>query len=389
METVPPQEIAARLGAFQQKVAELGAVGALVTGKTDRFYLCGTTQEAFLWVPARGDAELWVIRDAARARAESPVAVGEVAGWRELWERARRAAGRGPVGIAADTFTVAEMARLGFRSTEEVVDVTPALLALRARKSPWEIAKMEETGRMAAQVYAYAAQVLRPGMTEAELGGLLFAKAMALGHEGVLRSRGSFEPYSWHVLSGPNAALPGAVDTPMSGTGLSPSFPTGAGCRPLRRGEPVLVDFAVCRYGYQTDQTRTFCLGPPPEWLREAHEGVLAVHGRLTAALRPGVSAGGVFAAGWEAARHSRLSGYLGPPERPCRFVGHGVGLETVEPPLIAEGARAPIEPGMTIALEPKAVREGLGGTGVEETFVVTEAGARSLFPFPPELVVV
>ncbi|MHB8762835.1 MAG: M24 family metallopeptidase [Deferrisomatales bacterium] len=385
---VPPSEVQARVRAFRGRLAARGLGAALVHARVDRFYLSGTAQEGLLWVEAEGDPVLWVLRDPVRARAESPLGVVPAGGWRDLWAWARAARRGRPVGIAAELLTLADLGRFGL-SPAEARDVGPDLLDLRSRKSPWEVARLEETGRVAAEVYRHAADILRPGLTEAEFAGALFARAMALGHEGLLRSRGGFEAYSWHVLSGPNAALPGAVDTPMSGAGPSPAFPMGAGPRRIRRGEPVMVDFGVSVFGYQTDQTRTFCLGPPPDWLRELHGGLEAVHRRLAQTLRPGVEAGQVFAAGIDEAAARGLTGYLGTPDRRCRFVGHGVGLEIVEPPIVAEGSRRGLAAGQVIALEPKAVAGDLGGAGLEDTYLVGDDGPRPLAPIPLELIVV
>ncbi|MDP2644331.1 MAG: M24 family metallopeptidase, partial [Desulfobacterales bacterium] len=41
-------------------------------------------------------------------------------------------------------------------------------------------------------------------------------------------------------------------------------------------------------------------------------------------------------------------------------FVGHGIGLELIEPPFIAKNRNDPLAPGMTFALEPKMVFEGV-----------------------------
>lgn len=383
---VPPSEITGRLAAFRGRLRRRGLSGALLTSRAGRFYLAGTSQDGALWVEAERDPVLWVVRDAVRARRETPVEVVPVAGRRELWGAARGRVAPGRPGIEADVLSVADLGRLGL-SAGAVEDVSGELLDQRRRKSPWEVGRLEEAGRIAAAVYAHAAEVLRPGLTEVELAGLLFARAQALGHEGLLRCRG-FEAYSWHVLSGPNCGLAGANDSPMSGEGLSPAFPVGAGRRTIRRGEPVLVDFGVCALGYHLDQTRTFCLGAPPAWLAEGYGAVEAVYAALRAALLPGRTAGEVFAAGAERARELGLEGYLGPPERRCRFVGHGVGVELVEAPLLAEGSPHPLEAGEVVAVEPKAVFPG-GGCGAEDTFLLTEAGPRPLADLPPGLLVV
>ena len=228
----------------------------------------------------------------------------------------------------------ADLRHLGLTDLQAVTDVSSDLLALRRRKSPWEIGRLEETGRVAAAVYRHAAEILRPGMTEAEFAGLLFAHAMQLGHEGLHRSRGAFEAYSWHVLSGPNTARPGAVDTPMSGEGLSPAFPwgrrtpgdptRGTGDRRLRDQRASATRPtrpAPSASGRRPTGSWRSTLGSSksttPSWR-------LCGRGRLPARCSPG---------GRRRPRSLGLTGYLGRPGHRCRFVGHGVGLEIVEPP--------------------------------------------------------
>lgn len=384
---VPEAEVQARVAGFRERLGARGLRGGLVTGRVDRYYLAGTAQDGLLWVDAQADPRFFVLRDVARARAETPLDVIPVSGRRELWTRARELLGAASAGIILDVLSSGDLLRLGIDDLAAVADVTPDLLALRSRKSPWEVARMEQAGRVAAQVYQHGTEILRPGMTEAEFSGRLFAKAMELGHEGTLRSRGAFEAYSWHVLSGPNAAKPGAMDTPMSGEGLSPAFPWGASRRRIGRGEPVIVDFGISLFGYQTDQTRTFCLGPAPAWLEEAHAAILEVHRAMIGHLRPGALVGEVFARGQATARALGLTGYLGHEGARCRFVGHGIGLETVEPPVVAEGSETVLEGSFAVALEPKAVVGDLGGVGVEDTFLIEETGARPLAPIPLELI--
>ena len=387
MLNVPESEIRARIESLRARLSTRGLRGAFFTARVDRFYLSGTVQEGILWVGAEEDPRLFVLRDADRARSETPLEVVAVSGWRELWIRARDLVGAGRIGLTLDVLCAAHLRHLGLDDLHAAADVSPDLLALRSRKSLWEIGRLEETGRVAADVFRHATEILRPGMSEVEFAGLLFAHAMKLGHEGLLRTRGSFEAYSWHVLSGPNTARSGAVDTPMSGEGLSPAFPWGAGRRAIQRGEPVIVDFGVSLFGYQTDQTRTFCVGPAPDWLLEAHAGILEVYRCMVATLREGAIAGEVFARGEEQARSLGLSGYLGRPGHRCRFVGHGVGLEIVEPPLIAQGVKEVLQLFSAIALEPKAIIGNLGGVGVEDTLLLDDTGVRPLASIPLELI--
>ena len=56
------------------------------------------------------------------------------------------------------------------------------------------------------------------------------------------------------------------------------------------------------------------------------------------------------------------------------KFLGHSIGLVMDEAPAIAKGFKQPLE-----AVEPKIALPGLGLVGTENTYVVTEKGARSL----------
>jgi Xaa-Pro aminopeptidase len=77
----------------------------------------------------------------------------------------------------------------------------------------------------------------------------------------------------------------------------------------------------------------------------------------------------------------------MGIGDSQVRFVGHGVGLELDELPVLATGFDIPLEPGMTIAIEPKFFFPERGGVGIENTYLVTETGFENLTVFPEEIV--
>ena len=77
---------------------------------------------------------------------------------------------------------------------------------------------------------------------------------------------------------------------------------------------------------------------------------------------------------------------YLGPPGYKVTFVGHGIGLELIEPPLIAKNRKEPLEAGMTVALEPKIVFQDEFIAGIESVFLVTESGSQLITKIPGEI---
>ena len=56
-----------------------------------------------------------------------------------------------------------------------------------------------------------------------------------------------------------------------------------------------------------------------------------------------------------------------------AKFIGHGVGLEINEPPVLSPRSRDLLEAGMAIALEPKFVLPSIGAVGIENTYIVRE----------------
>jgi Xaa-Pro aminopeptidase len=77
----------------------------------------------------------------------------------------------------------------------------------------------------------------------------------------------------------------------------------------------------------------------------------------------------------------------MGLGEERVRFVGHGVGLELDDLPVLASGFEIPLEPGMTIAVEPKVFFPGRGGVGIEDTYVITGTGFEKLTLSPAHII--
>jgi Xaa-Pro aminopeptidase len=77
----------------------------------------------------------------------------------------------------------------------------------------------------------------------------------------------------------------------------------------------------------------------------------------------------------------------MGPPGAQARFVGHGVGLELDELPVLASGFDAPLREGQTVALEPKFVFPDLGAVGIENTWAVAPGGGVRITELPDDVI--
>ncbi len=376
----PADEVERRIAAFQTVLEERALDGALILQNADLYYFSGTIQQSHLYVPAGGPPSLFTRKVVERARRESPLDdVVALPSTRDLPAAIVARHGRLPVqlGLELDVLPVRLVRRLQkLFPGAAFADIGPDVVRLRAVKSAWEIERIAVAAALADEVFHRASELLEEGMTEAAFAGRVESEARALGHEGVIRMRGfNQEMFYGQLLSGTSGTAATFLDTPLGGTGLSPAVAQGVSFRPIRRGDHVVFDFVAVREGYMADFTRILVLGRLRDELARAYGAALQVEEAVRAVARPGVTCGAVWAAAEAAAQTAGLSeSFMGVGEGKVRFVGHGVGLELDELPVLAAG-ESRLEEGMVFALEPKFVLPGLGAIGVENTWRVTEDG--------------
>ena len=384
---VPYEEIGKRLTKLKSGMEKNEIEGLLVIQKMDRYYLSGTTQDGFLFVPVEGTPLLMIKRELERAKLESPLKnVVGMKSIRDLSPLMNTYFGRIPnsLGLELDVLSVKDYFRFQeiFPGTT-FVDASSLIRDIRKMKSPFEIDLMKIAGEIGRKVYREGREMLKESMTEIEFGGLLEAAAKRYGHEGLLRVRSlNYEAYTWHVLSGWTGGIVSQSDSPMGGLGLSPAFPVGASLKVMKRHEPIVVDFGVCYHGYQVDQTRMFSIGGMEQKFINAYQACREIHDAVLEEVRPGADCESLFLKTLRLAdKMGYKDSYLGPPGLQTRFIGHGIGLELNELPFLARGHSYSLEEGMTFAVEPKIVFTGEGAAGFENTIVVTKNGYEILTP--------
>ncbi len=393
----PMSEIAARLVSFQDLLAKNDVDVALIRQNADLYYLTGTVQDGHLIVPAAGQPVFAVRRDLARARAQSPIRpLQPLSTIKELPRMVVEACGQkepGRLGLELDVLPANTFFFYDERlfPKQRIVDVSGLVRQVRMIKSAWEIDMMRKAAGISRVIADTVPKVLREGMTELDLSSELEFVARKAGHLGLIRLRGfNMDMYFGHVLSGPEAATSAYGDTPTGGPGMSPAFGQGPSRRAIGPEEMVSVDTMMNFNGYLNDQTRNYSIGEPPARLREGYELSLEIHHRFRRAVRPGAITGDLYEqvmgwvheAGWS-------EWFMGHGEGRVSFIGHGLGVEVDEFPFIAQGQRMPLEAGMTFAFEPKFIIPGLGITGLENTYWMTEDGPESLNTASEELIVV
>ncbi len=167
----------------------------------------------------------------------------------------------------------------------------------------------------------------------------------------------------------------------------SPAFPVGAGHKKLRATAPIMVDLGSVLNGYHMDETRMFAIESMPDKAMRTCRAAIEIQDQILDQARPEATLGQLFDYSVRLAEKLGLAeSYLGPPGHKVSFIGHGIGLEIIEPYIIARNRTDRLEPGMVFALEPKFVHENEFTAGVESVFVVTENGARLLSKVPVDV---
>lgn len=393
MRYTPKTELDLRISKFQEILKQKKIDGAVIIQNADLFYFAGTIQRAHLFIPAEGRPVLMVRRSFPRAVEESALEnIIQLTNPKEMIT-ALKAYGYGEyktIGFELDVLPVVQYRRYQkIFEPAEIIDISPDVRSLRMIKSPYELEVIKASAQLNQEVYALIKNMLREGITELELAGMVEAAARKRGHHCMLRLRGFNQELCYgHLMSGHNLAVPSYFDGPTGGRGPDPSYPQSAGFKKIGKNEPVLVDYGFVLDGYIVDQTRIFCLGKLPDHLVQAYAAACAIQSEIKKRAKPGAICSELYDIAFQTAQASGFGRhFMGFPEQ-VSFVGHGVGLELDEPPVIAAGFKIPLAEGMVIAIEPKFVFPD-GAVGIENTFVVTADGLETITNFDEDIIYV
>jgi Xaa-Pro aminopeptidase len=378
---VMKEEINGRIARLQQGLAEQGLDGALLLQPMDIYYYSGTRQNGVLWVPTQGASQLWVRKSLSRAQAEG------IAGLIRSFPASKEFPTLLPasvqrIGMTFDVVPVQQFQYYGkLLAGRELVDISTLNRTIRSIKSAWEIEQLRAAGAQLCGVFAAVPDFLRAGMSELELAAEFEYRLRKAGGEGYVRMRAFNQELSLGLaVAGDSAARPGFFDGAVTGPGLSSASPQGASRATIGRDVPVFIDYTGVFDGYIVDMTRLFVCGTLDAELQQAFALACEIQAWLVARLVPGAICEELFAG---AAALAEAGGFgrhfMGAPGENAKFVGHGVGLELDELPVLAQGFKLPLIAGQVIAIEPKFVFPGRGVVGIENTFAVTASGGSKI----------
>lgn len=373
-------ELKQRRDKIRVLMAQQGIDAALFTCNVNLIYTYGQVVSGYLYLPLNDSARLFIKRpnniEGEHIRPiRKPEQLPDL-----LTEQGLPLPQR--LMLEGDELSFNEYRRLAacFPSAEVLPCGSALVRQARSVKTKLEIELFRRSGLAHAKAYAQIPTVYRPGMTDRELS-IEIERLMRLeGNLGIFRVFGqSMEIFMGSLLAGDNAAAPSPYDFALGGEGMDPALPGGANNTPLQEGQSLMVDLGGNFYGYMGDMSRVFSIGRLPQQAYDAHQLCLDIQDAIADMARPGVVCEDLYNKAIDMVTRAGMADYFMGVGQKAKFIGHGIGLEINEAPVIAPRMKQELEPGMVFALEPKIVLPGVGPVGIENSWAVGAEGLEKL----------
>lgn len=381
-------ELKQRRDKIRSLMAQQGIDAALITCNVNLIYTYGRVVSGYLYLPLHAPARLFIKRpNNVTGEYVHPIRKPE-----QLPELLMECGLSIPskLMLEGDELTFTEYNRLAacFPQTEVVPCGTSLIRKARSIKTDMEIEMFRRSGIAHAKAYEQIPSVYQPGMTDRQLSVEIERLMRLEGGLGIFRTFGqSMEIFMGSLLAGDNATNPSPYDFALGGRGLDPSLPIGVDGSFLQPGQSFMVDMGGNFYGYMGDMSRVFSIGRLPEKAYAAHQTCLEIQEAVAEKAKPGVICEDLYNIAIDMVTKAGFADYFMGTTQKAKFIGHGIGLEINEMPVLAPRMKQELEPGMVFALEPKIVLPGIGPVGIENSWAVTAEGVEKLTLCKEEIV--
>jgi Xaa-Pro aminopeptidase len=383
----PSDDLQLRYTRLQTLMKAQQADACLLYTSVNLYYLTGAVFDGYIFLPVEGDPLFFVRKSGVieiagaqyiRKPEEIPPLLSE-----QKYELPRTLA------LEADQLTFNEYQRLlTVFQPERTVNATQLLRQARMIKTPWEIEQFRYSSLQHTEVYKHIPALFEPGMSDLELQYEIERVMRKHGSIGLFRTFGSrMDIFMGSILTGDNAASPSPCDYALGGEGMQPCIPVGANDSIIGRGQTVMVDMIGNYTAYMTDMTRVFAHGDLPAEAYSAHQVSIDLNHWLLANARPGMTCAEIYEHSLQAAADAGFAAHFMGIAQQAKFVGHGIGIEVNELPVLSGRSKEILRPGMVFAFEPKFVLPKVGAVGIEDTYLVTDTGLEKLTNFEEEII--
>lgn len=356
----------ARLARVRAAMAEAGLPAIYTTHPANRRYLSGYTGEDH--PPTESAGALLITPDAAylhtsalnatQAREQAAdFTVVPFALLTETTDQLKEIAARHAItrlGIEEDVVRYAVYRWLRETLIDgELVDIGSLISNLRAIKDADEIALLRRAQAITVAAFVDVSGRIIAGMTEKHVAWELEMAVRAHGGDGL--------GFPIIVGAGEHGARPHHTVTD----------------RPIRAGEPIVIDMGARYAGYSGDLTRTITVGEPDARFRRVYDVVLRALRHAEEIARPGMTGGNLDAA------TRAVIAEAGYGDAFMHGLGHGIGLQVHEAPSARRNGEDVFAPGMSLTIEPGIYLPEWGGVRIEDLVVFTERGITNLTDAP------
>lgn len=372
-----------RLQRLRTLMADAKTDAILITDNANTYYLTGRVFSGYIYIPLEGKVR-YMVRRPVELEGDG---VEYIRKPEDIIEKLDTPPTRLGLELDLTPYTLAMRLTKAFAGSTPV-NISPLMRVARSVKTAQEQEKMRMSGVKHEHVYSMVPHLYTAGMTDLELQVEIERLSRLEGCLGQFRISGdSMELYMGNLLAGDNADNPTPYDFAMGGAGIDPSLPVGADGSVIRPGNSVMVDMNGNFTGYMTDMTRTFALGEISAEARKAHQLSIDICREVSRHAVPGTEAKALYELAEKMVAEAGMERYFMGHRQKAGFIGHGVGIEVNELPVIAPRSKDIIAEGNAIAIEPKFVIPGTGAVGIENTYLVGAGGATSITNAPQEIV--
>ena len=371
----PKSELEKRVSRLQNEMVNENLDAVLILQQADKFYFSGTVQNGVIFIPLDGKPVFMVKKSLERAVEESEL--DDIVPFKSYSQMPQILDEHGfndisRLGLELDVMPVSLFRKIqNVFSGVEILDASPHIKKIRMWKSNYELQMMKLAGEILAKAMGAVPSLLREGMTEIELAAETEIILRKNGHQGIIRMRKwNQECFYGLILSGESGAISNYMDAPLGGMGPCPAAPRGASPKKIRKGEPIIIDMVSAYNGYVVDCTRTFYMDKLDDRLSKALDVSLDIQEAVVEMFKSGVNLREIYDMAQSMASDADLGEFfMGHGNTKVKFMGHGVGLELDELPVIAKGYDFTLGENMTVAIEPKFLFPKIGAVGVENTW--------------------
>ncbi|MCX7816305.1 MAG: Xaa-Pro peptidase family protein [Syntrophales bacterium] len=368
-----------RIKKFQRALEDNGIEFAIVGYSRNVFYLTGTSQPSWLLVTPNEYA-LYVRHGLPFAKEEVFIPLDKVREEKKLkfllsMIQSKRLTEKTSLGLEMDIITAKDW--LTIKNTipnVNCVNISPLIMDQRKKKDVQEIEAIKRACIAVNAGHGAILNTLKEGITELELAAAIEYAHRLAGHEGIFFIRQpDFFMSRGPLASGENLFRTSGVVQTISGVGLSPAVPAGPSKRKVSKGDVVIVDIPTLVEGYHADQARTYVLGKAKTKIHELFNALREIADYLIDNIKPGIKANAVYRLAVQKAAQVGKEKEFQSLEggKKAHLVGHGVGLELNEPPILAEHDHSEIGEGAVIALDLHMMDESVGAVKLEDMILV------------------